>query len=62
MTSAFGGQRSIQLSYGCLRAVVDCSIQARNRGAREFADEIRYKMDVYVRARRVGICAQCLSK
>ncbi len=57
MTSAFGGQRSIQLSYGCLRAVVDCSIQARNRGALESADENRNKMDMYLRPDRLSLCA-----
>ena len=31
LASAFGGQRSIQLSYGCLRGGIAGDVNARNR-------------------------------
>ena len=30
MASAFGGQRSIQLSYGCLRTAIQARLICRN--------------------------------
>ena len=40
MTSAFGGQRSIQLSYGCIEGHVISLVMGVRQGSRDFGCEL----------------------